>query len=359
MPTREPDLARITFQLLGLGALIVSVLWILRPFLVPMTWATMIVVASWPLLLRAQAWLGGRRSLAVTAMTLVLLLVLVVPLGFATVAIAAHAKEIVDWSQWLATLPLPQPPGWIEAHLPGLATRWRGLAATGREEVAGLVLPYTRAVVLWFVAQVGGVARLLLEFLLTVVVAAILYARGEAAARGVIRFAWRLAGPRGENAVRLAGQAIRAVALGVVVTAMIQAAAVGLGLALVGVPFAAVLGLVTFILSVAQIGAGLVLIPAVVWVYVTSGPVWGTGLLVWGILCMTFDNFLRPFLIKHGADLPLLLIFAGVIGGLIAFGVVGLFIGPVVLAVAHTLLAAWVSVDQPPDEREAASARKA
>ena len=92
------------------------------------------------------------------------------------------------------------------------------------------------------------------------------------------------------------------------------------------------------------------LIPAVIWVYSTRGAVWGTGFLVWAIFCGTFDNFLRPMLIKQGADLPLLLIFAGVIGGLLAFGVIGLFIGPVVLAVAYTLLVDWVSQGDPSEE---------
>ncbi len=200
--------------------------------------------------------------------------------------------------------------------------------------------------------QVGSIGLLLVQFLLTVVIAAILYANGEAVARGADLFARRLAGPQGENAVHLAGQAIRGVALGVVVTAILQSTAAGIGLAVVGVPFAAILTAVIFMLCIAQIGPGLVLIPAVIWVYSTRGAVWGTGFLVWAIFCSTFDNFLRPMLIKQGADLPLLLIFAGVIGGLIAFGVIGLFIGPVVLAVAYTLLVDWVSQDSPAEEPE-------
>jgi predicted PurR-regulated permease PerM len=188
---------------------------------------------------------------------------------------------------------------------------------------------------------------LLVQFLLTVIIAAILYAKGEAVARGAGHFARRLAGSRGENALHLAGQAIRGVALGVVVTAIVQSAAAGLGLFLFGVPFASLLTGAIFMLCVAQIGPGLLLIPAVFWVYATSGAVWGTGFLVWAIVASTFDSVLRPMLIKRGADLPLLLIFAGVIGGLIAFGVIGLFIGPVVLAVAYTLLVDWVSQGAP------------
>jgi predicted PurR-regulated permease PerM len=108
-----------------------------------------------------------------------------------------------------------------------------------------------------------------------------------------------------------------------------------------------------FILCIAQVGPTLVLIPVVFWVYSTSGGGWGTVFLVWAILCAVLDNFLRPMLIKRGADLPLLLIFTGVIGGLLAFGVIGLFIGPVVLAVAYTLLGAWVAAETPADTGEA------
>jgi len=342
---RTVDLPRVSLQLLALGALIASSLWILRPFLVALTWATTIVVATWPVLLRLQGWLG-RRALAVAVMTVALLLVLVVPLYFAITTIVENTKNIAEWSSSLTSLVVPQPPVWLETvPVVGakLAARWGDLAAGGPEEVSTLVAPYAHLLVVWFVGQVGNVGLLLVQFLLTVIIAAILYANGETAARGVDRFAQRLAGPQAENAVHLAAQAVRAVALGVVVTAILQSILAGIGLAIAGVPFAVILTAVMFILGVAQVGAAPVLILAVIWVYAKSGALWGTGFLVWAIFCSTFDNFLRPLLIKRGAHLPLLLIFAGVVGGLIAFGVIGLFIGPVVLAVAYTLLVDWVA----------------
>jgi predicted PurR-regulated permease PerM len=349
------DLARATLQLLALGILIASSFWIMRPFLVALTWAIMIVVATWPLLLRVQAWLGGRRPLAVGVMTMVLLLILVVPLYFGIGAIVENAKQVADWSKSLATLTVPQPPDWI-GGLPlvgaKVAARWQQLAAAGPEEVAARLDPFVRKLLLWFVGQVGSVGLLVVQFLLTVIIAAILYANGETAARGAARFARRLAGPQGENAVHLAAQAVRGVALGVVVTAILQSGCSGIGLAVVKVPFATILTAGVFVLCVAQIGPALVLLPTAIWVYAKSGVVWGTGFLVWSIFCGTFDNFLRPLLIKRGADLPLLLIFAGVIGGLIAFGVIGLFIGPVVLAVAYTLLVDWVSESSPSEVAE-------
>ena len=353
-PNRPEDLARTIFQLLALGALIVSSFYIVRPFLVATTWGTAIAVATWPLLLRVQAHLGGRRSSAVAVMTIALLLVLLVPFYFGVTAIVENARQISTWSESLATLTLPQPPGWI-AELPVIGTRlvarWQRLAAAGPEEISAPVSAFARGVVLWFVGQVGSLGLLLIHFLLTVVVVAILYANGETASRGVERFARRLAGSRVEEVVHLAARAIRAVALGVVVTAILQSVFTGIGLAVAGVPFATILTALAFMLSVAQVGPGLVLIPATIWVYARTGAIWGTAFLAWAVFCGTFDNFLRPLLIRRGADLPLLLIFVGVIGGLVSFGVIGLFIGPVVLAVAYTLLVEWVSEGDPHDEQ--------
>jgi predicted PurR-regulated permease PerM len=140
----------------------------------------------------------------------------------------------------------------------------------------------------------------------------------------------------------LAAKAIRGVALGVVLTALIQSILGGIGLAVTGIPAAMLLTAVIFLLCVAQLGPILVLIPCIAWLYWSGQTLWGTVLVIWSIPVATIDNILRPFLIRKGADLPLLLIFAGVIGGLIAYGIIGLFIGPVVLAVIYTLLQAWV-----------------
>ncbi len=141
----------------------------------------------------------------------------------------------------------------------------------------------------------------------------------------------------------LAGQAIRAVALGVVVTALVQAVLGGIGLAISGIPYATLLTVVMLFTCLAQLGPLLVLVPAIIWLYWTGDTTWGTVLLVWSCVVGTLDNVLRPMLIRMGADLPLILILSGVIGGLIAFGMIGLFIGPVVLAVSYRLLTAWMN----------------
>jgi predicted PurR-regulated permease PerM len=224
---------------------------------------------------------------------------------------------------------------------------WNQLAAQGVEEWARKAAPYAGAFVRWFVAQIGSVGLLFVEVLLAIIISAILYANGERVGEQVLRFGHRLAGSRGEAAARLAAQAIRGVALGIVVTALVQSILGGIGLAVAGIPFAAVLTAVMFIFSIAQIGAVPVLIPAVVWIYWSGSVGWGTFLLVITIVVGTLDNFLRPILITRGANLPLLLVFTGVVGGLIAFGLIGIFVGPVILAVAYTLLEAWINEGSP------------
>jgi predicted PurR-regulated permease PerM len=207
------------------------------------------------------------------------------------------------------------------------------------------VTPYASRLTQWFIGAMGSVGLLFVQFLLTVVLAAIMYSKGERAAQMVERFGHRLAGERGQQAVVLVGKAIRGVALGVVVTALVQSAIGGIGLVVAGVPLATLLTSLMFMLCVVQIGPALVLVPAIVWMFLYGSSGWASVLLVCSALAISLDNLLRPILIRKGADLPMLLILAGVIGGLIAFGLVGLFLGPVVLAVSYTLLQAWMAED--------------
>jgi predicted PurR-regulated permease PerM len=340
------DLTRTVLAILIIGGLIAASIWILRPFLAATIWSTMIVVTTWPILRTLQSRLWGKRWLATAIMTAALLLVFVIPFSAAIGTIVANADTIVEWANRLSDVKLPPPPEFVE-KVPIIGEKaaniWREYADKGSEELAESVKPYAGRVTSWFVSEVGGFGLVSVQFLLTVIISAILYMSGEDAARWVRRFGRRLAGERGDHVVRLAGQAIRGVALGVVVTALVQSVLGGIGLAIAGVPFAAVLTAVMFMLALAQIGPLPVLLGGLGWLWWQGDTGWFVALLVWTIAVGSLDNILRPILIRKGADLPLLLIFAGVIGGLFAFGLLGLFVGPVLLAVAYTLLDAWVS----------------
>jgi predicted PurR-regulated permease PerM len=350
----QRDITRNVLAVLFIVALIGSSIWMLLPFLGALVWAATVVVATWPFMISLQTWLWNKRALAVTVMTLLLLCVLVVPLTFAIASIVSNVDDIAAWVKSLAFFKAPAPPDWV-ASLPLVGAKavelWERVAAVGMQEVTVRVAPYAGGVIKWFAAQLGSVGVLLVEFLLTVILAAAMYANGELAAQRLVRFGRRLAGSGGENAVYLAGQTIRGVALGVVVTALAQSLFAGLGLVIAGVPFAGVLTAVMLFLSIAQIGVVPILAAAVAWLYWTDESTWGTFMLVWTIIAGAMDNFLRPILIKRGADLPLLLVFAGVVGGLIAFGLIGIFVGPVILAVADKLLMAWIEGGVEKEER--------
>ncbi|MCC7488483.1 MAG: AI-2E family transporter YdiK [Gammaproteobacteria bacterium] len=345
LETHRADLARNTLGVLFIGGLALASFWILRPFLAAFIWAVMIVVATWPLMRRVQSLLWQRRGLAVIVMTLAMLLVVVMPLVLAIATVASYADDVAHWATTLTTRQLGEAPAWL-AGLPLVGERaaaaWNQFAGDGFSELALLLEPYIRDIARWFVGGAGTVGLLFAQGLLIVILSALLYAGGEGWGRWMLAFGRRLAEARGEQAIVLAGQAIRGVALGVIVTAILQSALGGIGLALAGVPFAGALTAVMFMLCVAQLGPILILGGGTAWLFISGSTGWGSFLLVWTLVVGLMDNFVRPVLIKRGADLPLLLIFAGVIGGMLSFGLIGIFVGPVVLAVTYTLVDAWV-----------------
>jgi len=340
------DLARTTFGVLFIGATLTACFWILSPFLPAIVWSATLVIASFPIMLRVQAALWNRRVLAVTVMTLLILLVFIIPFWFAIGTIVAHTGQIVGLVRNLESFRMAGAPEWL-IHLPFIGDKanelWESAADMGLRDLGAQLVPYAGRATNWFVAEVGSLGLVFVQFLLVVVLAGIMYTSGEEAAGLAQRFGRRLGGDRGEEAVRLAAMAIRGVALAVVVTAVVQCLVGGIALGLAAVPFASILTALMFMLCIAQIGPTPVLVPAVIWMYATGSAAWGTFLLIATIIVISLDNILRPALIKRGADLPILLILAGVIGGLLAFGLVGLFLGPAMLAVSYTLLQAWMN----------------
>ena len=346
MPDLQRDLARTTLAVLFIGGLMAASFFVVRPFLAATVWATTLVIATWPLMLRAEAAFGGRRWPAVTLMTLGLLVIVLLPLSAAVGAIVTHSDKIMALLASVPNFHMPALPDWLPAvPLVGApaAEAWQRLADSALTDVVRVVRPYLGTITQWFVGAAGSVGGLFVHLLLTIALAAVLYAWGEPAADWCFRFGKRLAGPRGEAAVLLAGQAIRSVALGVVVTAVAQTFVAGVGLALAGVPRPGLLSAVILLLCIAQLGPVLVMVPATIWLFATGATVSSMVLVAFTVMALVLDNLLRPFLIKRGADLPLLLILVGVIGGLLAFGLIGLFLGPVVLAVTYTLLQAWIT----------------
>jgi predicted PurR-regulated permease PerM len=336
--TATNDIAHTTLSVMFIALLIVLCLWLLQPFLMSLVWAAVIVIATWPVLGKIEARLKNKRGLAVGVMTVLMLFVILVPITSAVLTIVQNTDNIAEQARRLTFEPLPAAPDWLQSvPLVGedLTQRWTDFAAHDPADRSDKLATLAKQALQWFAANAGNLGATVLHLVLTVIIATILYAKGEPARDGMLRFARHMAGQHGEEVTILAAKAVRGVVLGVVVTALIQAAAGGIGLFIAGVPAAGLLTAIMLMLCLAQFGPLPVLVPAIGWLYWSGHPILGTVLLIISIVVVASDNVIRPFLIKKGADLPLLLIFAGVIGGLVAFGIIGLFIGPVILAVTY------------------------
>lgn len=351
IPRQSVDLARILLVIVMLLALMIGSLYVLRPFLPGLIWATTIVVATWPVLLSIQRHCGGRRWLATVAMLIILLFVIVLPLYQAISTLALHGGTIMAAVKSLPDYALLAPPAWIGGIPlvgPRIAQEWQTLSDAGAGGLLARIEPYLTTAAHWLLGHAAIVGVFVVHMLVTVVIAGILYSKGDTAADFARRFSNRLAGPRGVAAIRLAASAIRAVALGIVVTAVVQSALGGLGLWIAGVPAAGILTALMVMLCLAQLGPLLPMLGGVAWLFQNDMKLAAAVLLVWSIVVGTLDNLLRPLLIKRGVNLSILLILSGVLGGMFAFGIVGLFIGPVILAVTSTLLKAWIDEVPPP-----------
>ncbi len=348
---RGTDLPQMLFSLMFITIMIVACFWVVQPFILGFAWASMVVIATWPLMLKLQGWLWGRRGLAVAAMTLLLILLFIIPIALLVNSLIDNSAPVIAWAT-SGHIQLPQLQWLNDIPMVGqrLYRSYHKLVAGGGAALMTTVQPYIGRTTGFFVAQAGHFGRFMMHLGLMLLFSMLLYWRGEQVGNGIRHFAYRLAARRGDAAVLLAGQAVRAVALGVVVTALVQAVLGGLGLAIAGIPYATLLTVLLLLCCLVQLGPLPVLVPAIIWLYWSGDTTWGTVLLVWSCVVGTLDNVLRPVLIRMGADLPMILILSGVIGGLFAFGMIGLFIGPVVLAVSYRLVSVWMHEAPPPDE---------
>lgn len=337
-------------RLVLLGLLLLACLRIVAPFLGAVSWAVILVVSTWPLFLRLETMLRGRRKTAALLMTVVLIAAFVVPVGFLASAFAEAAPKMVQWLREPHDWHIPEPPAWL-AGLPLVGERldalWRQ-STTDLRGVLELARPILDKAARWLLGQGADIGLGLLEFLLAVIIAGILFAGAEHGAEMLRRAARRLGGERGVALLEVAGRTVRAVALGVIGAAAAQAVLATIGFAVAGVPAAAGLGFLCFLLAVAQLGPAPVWIPVAIWLGYSGETGWAAFTVAWGALVVnTVDNFIKPYIISQGARLPLLLIFVGVIGGLLAWGFLGIFLGATLLAVGWTLLLRWLEMEAP------------
>lgn len=327
-----------------LGGLAVGCALVLLPFVSALLWAAILVFSTWPVF----EWLRGRARLGRqgAALTMVLLtaVVVVLPLALAAPESEASAARLREAAlRWLAQ-GLPPAPHWLAA-LPlvgaSLAALWDRTVADFSPALAALQ-PYFGMALGQALSLLLGIVGGVLMFLFALFVAFFLYVHGEPIAARLHRMLGRIGGARGERLLALTGLTVRGVVYGLLGTAVVQGVLVAFGLWVAGVPRPMLLGAVTGFLSLLPVGAPLVWVPASLWLLGTGAIGPGLFLGAWGTFAVSSaDNLIRPWFISRGAELPYLLSVLGVLGGALSFGLLGIFLGPVLLAVGYTLVIDW------------------
>jgi predicted PurR-regulated permease PerM len=327
-----------------IAALIILCFLIARPFLVSIVWGAIIAIAVFHGYKKLLTWLGGRRVTTAVLVTLLMLILLVVPSILLGDSLVSGARYVMDSFQ-RGDLHIPPPPDGIAAWpLIGepFAKAWT-LASANLEEALRQVGPLFKGFGLWLLSAAAGAGLALLQFVLAILISGAFLANAEAAGRLTRGVAKRLAGERGLEFARIAEQTVRSVASGILGVALIQALLAGLGFLMAGVPAAGLLTVVCVIFGVIQLGVVIVLIPVVIYLFSTADTVTAVGFLIWALLVAPLDNILKPLLLGRGVDVPILVIFVGAIGGFLNAGIIGLFLGAVVLALGYKLFLAWLA----------------
>lgn len=341
-----PHPLRTAGQLAAIALVVVGCCLVLLPFVSALLFAAVACIATWPLYRRLRIVLHGRAGWAALLMVGLLTLLVLGPSALLAVGLADGAARLLETAQAaLAAGPI-RPPGWLK-ELPLIGTRldahWRDLAS-GQDEAMALfreLLAPTRDLLLMLG---GAIAESLLQLSFAVFIGYFFFRDGDLLVHGLRRALDRLVGVAGANLLETVGGTVTGVVHGVFGMALAQALVAWIGFTVAGVPGAFLLAAATFFFSLAPIGPPLLWGGASLWLFARGDTGWGFFMLVWGAVAISgIDNLVKPYLIGRDSDLPMLLIVLGVFGGTLAFGFIGLFIGPPLLAVGLILLRLWIA----------------
>ena len=396
-------------QLLGIAALVLLLIgsfYILKPFVTAIMWSVILAFSLWPIQQLLTKWFRGRRTLASIVLALTMSLLFVGPIVLLGVGLADDAALLGNTTKrWVESVS-DKPPAWA-SNIPVVGERvddywdqfsegrkhWMEQIDKGMKEqppkativvpdssidtdsvhstpalieelnrqvtslepenkaiddarifeTLGKLLSWARS---WLVGVTLGVGKGMFQIGLSIILTFFLLRNGQSLGARVAVGASRIAGHHGQRLIKVAGNTVRGVVYGIIGTAIAQGVLAGLGFGLAGVPAAALLGVLTFFLSAVPVGPPAVWIPATIWLFSQGQTGWGVFMLIWGMFIVSgVDNIIKPYLISHGSKIPFVLVFMGVIGGALAFGLVGVFLGPTLLAVGYRIVEEWSSVN--------------
>jgi predicted PurR-regulated permease PerM len=332
--------------MIALAALVVGCLLVLRPFVSSVLWALVLSYSTWPVFLRVRQVLRGHSSAAALCMTLLLALVIVLPVTVLGFSLGDNVVPVVDAVRRIMAEGLPDPPHWV-AGLPVIGEQLDAYLREIAHDSAKLVSVLAQLLdplKSWLLSGGLKLGEGLLYLVLSVVLAFFFYRDGDAVSRGLDSVLNRIAGERAARLRQVAGDTLTSVVYGILGTGLAQGVMAAVGLGIAGVPGALLWGTLTFFLSVVPVGPPLVWISATVWLVSQGSVGWAVFMAVWGFFGISgIDNVVKPYLISRGSRLPFILTLLGVLGGALAFGVVGVFLGPTLLAVGFRLLQEWIA----------------
>jgi predicted PurR-regulated permease PerM len=342
-----------TIRVVLLGAWIVWCLQIVLPFVIPILWGAIIATAVLPLVER----LFPKRPLIGAVVFGVLgFALIIVPAWLFLGGVGDFAIRVgKQWAEGELEIPPPRPE---VADWPLVGKRLHALwtdAVNAPASVVEQYLPQLRQIGRWLMQSLGSLTLGVLESLFAIVLAAAFIAKAESTRRALVPVAERIAPDHGQTLVDLASETVRGVAKGVLGIALLQAVLSWAGMKIAGVPAPGVWALLVLIVAVAQLPSLLILGPVTVWVFLSSSTAAGIGFLIFAVFVGLIDNVLKPLVLGRGSRVPTLVIVVGAIGGMIGYGIIGLFVGAVVLGVGYELFAAWVKASAPAGHQDAPS----
>jgi len=326
-----------------IGLLVFWCFQVVRPFIEPIVWGIILVFLSQPAYLWLTRVLGGRQRLAAALLVVSALLVLLVPSVLLTTSIIESGTELAGKLE-AGDVKIPPPPATV-ADWPIVGEpvhRFWAQASRNLETALGMVKPQLKAVGSWILSTGVATGFGILMFALSIGIAGVLHAQGDRAAGAVRGLARRLAPEHGDELVNLTRATVQSVTRGILGVAFIQGFLAGVGLLVADVPAAGLWALLVLLLAVVQIPTVLVLLPIILYVFSTSTTGVAVLFAIWSLAVGLSDNVLKPMLLGRGVDVPMAVVFMGAIGGFILNGIIGLFVGPVLLAVGYTLFEAWL-----------------
>jgi predicted PurR-regulated permease PerM len=337
----ERTVAAILLLLLAAGCIVV-----LRPFLSALLWATIISSSTWPIYTRIERMLGGRRTAAAAVMVMCVAALLLLPLAALTSHLVSEVTQVAAIVGRSMEAGLPEPPSWL-GTLPLVGTRavayWQDVASDTAKLTAD-IRAYIGPAREWILSTGVSLGSGITELVLALLISFFLYRDGMGGAQALRAALSRVAGGAGERLLSIASGTIQSVVYGVVGTNLVEAILATFGLRIVGVPGAFFLGFVLFFLTLVPLAPALVFAPAIIWLVLQGATSSAIFLSVWYVVVfILLEGGLRSYLVSRGGEIPLLLVFLGMLGGALAFGLLGIFLGPTLLAVGSALLREWNS----------------